>query len=48
MTLCVSIGKAGIQYLTGTDITNYFRLIMKLVVPNISDEELKLISTHST
>ena len=46
--LCVYEGKNGIiLYLTGTDMTDYFRLILRLVMPNISNEELKLISTHS-
>ncbi|KAL7525503.1 hypothetical protein ACHAXR_001038, partial [Thalassiosira sp. AJA248-18] len=34
-------------FLTGVDVTAYYRLITKLVLPNISDEELSLISTHS-
>ena len=45
--LCVYRDEKGMQYLTSTEITKYFRTIMKLVMPNISDEELKLISTHS-
>ena len=46
--LCVYKGKNGIiLYLTGTDMTDYFRLILRLVMPSISNEELKLISTHS-
>jgi hypothetical protein len=35
------------RYLTGTDVTKYYRFVYKLVMPNVSDEELKLISTHS-
>ena len=45
--LCVYKDEKGVQYLTGTEVTKYFRTIMKLVMPNISDSELKLISTHS-
>jgi len=45
--LCVYKDKKGIHYLTGSDVTKYLRIIMQLVNPNISDEELKLISTHS-
>ena len=37
----------GIHYLTGLDTTAYYCLIMILVMPNISDEEVKLISAHS-
>ena len=45
--LCVYKDKNGIQYLTGSEVTKYLRFIMQLVNPNISDAELKLISTHS-
>ena len=45
--LCVYKDDKGIQYLTGADITAYLRVICKLVTPNISDAELKLISSHS-
>ena len=46
--LCVyKDSKGEIQYLTGTDVTQYFRDIARTVTPNITDEELKLISTHS-
>jgi len=46
--LCVYRDKDGIcQYLTGRDVTEYFRFVVKLTMPNISAEELKLISTHS-
>lgn len=46
--LCVYRDKNGdVKYLTGTDVTAYFREVMHTVMPNISDEELKLISTHS-
>ena len=34
-------------YLTGADMTAYYRFVMRLTRPNISDEELTLISTHS-
>ena len=34
-------------YLTGTDITKYYRFIAQLVMPSITGAELKLISTHS-
>ena len=33
--------------MTGADITAYLRVICKLVMPNISDIKLKLISSHS-
>ena len=46
--LCVYEGQNSIVlYLTGTDMTDYFQLILRLVMPNMSNEELKLISTHS-
>ena len=45
--ICVYKDEKGIQYLTGADITAYLRVICKLVTPNISDAELKLISSHS-
>ena len=35
------------NYLTGTDITAYYREVMRAVRPNITDIELSLISTHS-
>ena len=35
------------KYLTGSDMTEYFRFVTKLVIPSTSDEDLKLISTHS-
>lgn len=35
------------RYLTGGDMTEYFRFVTRLVIPSTSDEELKLISTHS-
>ena len=45
--LCVYRDKDGnIQYITGNDVTAYYRFVTKLVMPNISPEELKLISTH--
>jgi len=38
--LCVYEGKNGIiLYLTGTDMTDYFWLILRLVLPNISNED---------
>ena len=46
--LCVYKDTSGtVQYITGNDVTAYYRMVTKLVMPNISDEELKLISTHS-
>jgi hypothetical protein len=46
--LCVyRDAKREIQFLTGTDVTQYFCDIMRTVTPNISDAELSLISTHS-
>ncbi|EJK56000.1 hypothetical protein THAOC_24188, partial [Thalassiosira oceanica] len=35
------------KYLTGSDMTDYFRFVTKLTFPNISDAELWLISSHS-
>jgi hypothetical protein len=46
--LCVYRDADGnVCYLTGRDVTDYFRFVTKLVYPSISDEELSLISTHS-
>jgi len=45
--LCVYKDNKGVQYLTGSEMTKYLRIIMQLVNPNISSEELKLISCHS-
>lgn len=45
--LCVYKKGDKVYYLTGEDITAYFRFIAKLVNPNISDAELKLIASHS-
>ena len=45
--LCVYRDKKGVQYLTGKAVTEYFRFVVRLVMLNISDEELSLISTHS-
>jgi hypothetical protein len=46
--LCVYKDDDGsVVYLTGDAITDYYRFITKLVMPNISDAELSLISTHS-
>ncbi len=46
--VCVYRAKDGtVQYLTGKDVTEYLRFVVKLTQPNISAEELKLISTHS-
>ena len=46
--LCVYRNKKGdINYLTGSDITAYYRDVMTMVRPNITDAELSLISTHS-
>ena len=38
--------KGEIQFLTGTDVTQYFCDIMRTVTPSISASELSLISTH--
>ena len=35
------------KYLTGCDLTNYLRFVTKLTFVHITDDELKLISTHS-
>ena len=46
--LCVYRDDGGVvQFVTGSDVTAYYRFVTKLVMPNISKEELKLISTHS-
>jgi hypothetical protein len=46
--LCVYKDTEGIvRFLTGTDVTEYFRFVTKLVIPSIEDAQLKLISTHS-
>ena len=46
--LCVYRDKKGAtQYITGPEVTAYYRTVTKLVMPNISQEELNLISTHS-
>ena len=46
--LCVYRDEEGVLcYLTGTDMTQYYRFVTQLVMPNISAAELKLISTHS-
>ena len=45
--LCVYKEGDHVHYLTGKDITDYYRFVAQLVHPNISDAELKLISTHS-
>jgi hypothetical protein len=39
--------KGDIKFLTGDMITRYYRFVTKMVFPHISDEMLKLISTHS-
>ena len=36
-----------VLFLTGTKMTEYYRFILKLVQPSVTDEELSLISTHS-
>ena len=46
-SLCVYKDEDGIHYLTGTDVTKYLRLVMTLVMPNISETKLKLISCYS-
>ena len=48
--LCVykdTDGEISLSYLTGDGVTKYYSLVVKLVIPNIFDVELKLISTHS-
>ncbi|KAL7527743.1 hypothetical protein ACHAXR_002105, partial [Thalassiosira sp. AJA248-18] len=46
--LCVYKDEEGkVQHLTGMDVTDYFRAVLKLESPNISEAGLKLISTHS-
>ena len=46
--LCVYKDESGVTcFLTGEDITTYYRDITRTVLPNTSDEELKLVSTHS-
>lgn len=46
--LCVYKNDKGkTVYLTGDDVTDYYRFVTRLVMPNITDEELNLISTHS-
>ena len=46
--LCVYRNEKGeTNYLTGSDITAYYRDVMRTVRPNITDAELSLISTHS-
>lgn len=46
--ICVYQDRNGTkQLLTGTDVTEYFRFVVRLVNPSIDDAELKLISTHS-
>jgi len=35
------------KFLTGNDMTDYFRFVTQLTFPNISDAELRLISSHS-
>ena len=46
--LCVYRNKKGdINYLTGSDITAYYRDVTAMVRPNITDAKLSLISTHS-
>lgn len=34
-------------FLTGTDVTAYYRRVTKMVFPQICDDELRLISSHS-
>ena len=46
-SLCVYKDGDKIFYLTGENITKYSRSVAKLVNPNISDKELKLIPSHS-
>ena len=47
--LCVYLDKYFKKcFLTGVDVTRYYRFAVQLVMPNVSSEELKLISTHSS
>ena len=44
--LCVYRDEDGdVMYITGTEVTAYYCFVTKLVMPNISSKELKLIST---
>ena len=46
--LCVYRKKCGdVVYLTGTDMTEYYRFVLRLVQPSVTDDEVSLISTHS-
>ena len=47
-TLCVYKDKKGtVVYLTGNDMTSYYRFVMRLTRPSITEADLALISTHS-
>jgi hypothetical protein len=46
--LCVYQDKTGTKcYLSGQEVTHYFRSVVKSTTPNISPDDLKLISCHS-
>jgi len=45
--LCVYLKNGVKVFLTGNDVTNYFRYTMKLAHPTINEEMLSAISTHS-
>lgn len=46
--LCVYINKNNkLVYLTDTDVTAYYRAVTKRIHPTITDDMLRLISTHS-
>ena len=46
--MCVYLDDQEIKkFLTGKLVTDYFHLIVQLVMPNILSDELKLIPTHT-
>ena len=46
--VCVYRAEDGqMKFITGKDMTEYLHFVARLVHPRISDEKLKLISTHS-
>ena len=47
LPLCVFRENGAVSYLSGARVTEYYRSVTAMVLPNISREELKLISTHS-
>ena len=44
---CIYREGDSIKYLTGCDMTNYLRFVTRLTFVHITDDKLKLISTHS-